>query len=579
MKIKHLILAFGGASLLAACNLDEYPYGFYSEDNFYKTEADAESAVNYIYDAINYIEYSRSIVFLGDMNTDDMEPKGDAAAANKELDGWKINNFKTNTTLGNFYKYSYITINRANAVIKKVPGMNIDEAYFMRAYSYFNLARNFGCVPVHTTPVETLEDTAVPAAESLDAMWKLVIEDFKTAGTLLPFFAAPETGRADRAAAYGMLAKAYLYIASAKEHGVPQYAAMSHDVDEYYAEAVKYAGLVVDNPEQTVFRFDDNLLDIYDVERPAGPEHIFIMSMDRTGESEGQYSKISKMYLPYVSGATIYLKQGDSDQMVPTHDGWGEYRTALSFYDAFASGEYARILEAYRREVPAGKKIVMGEIGFKFVEPADSLLQAENLRRAAAHPNASTDDSQMFVYDPMYGTDMADALFQTIHAGYSGCIAWMLDDAMHFKEAPDKLKIWGFWNIFGDEIFGAGEERVRPWYYAWSLLCRTLRPGSDFFAADVRGAAGVKAVAAVKDGRRTVAVVNVSREPRRVRIECPGWERFRQAIRYRYGEGLMRTEGDHTLLPDATGLRIDFRSGAEYDMPGESMILLTEQND
>ena len=158
MKIKHLILAFGGASLLAACNLDEYPYGFYSEDNFYKTEADAESAVNYIYDAINYIEYSRSIVFLGDMNTDDMEPKGDAAAANKELDGWKINNFKTNTTLGNFYKYSYITINRANAVIKKVPGMNIDEgrrnrflgeAYFMRAYSYFNLARNFGCVPVH----------------------------------------------------------------------------------------------------------------------------------------------------------------------------------------------------------------------------------------------------------------------------------------------------------------------------------------------------------------------------------------------------------------------------------------------
>lgn len=291
MKIKHLILAFGGASLLAACNLDEYPYGFYSEDNFYKTEADAESAVNYIYDAINYIEYSRSIVFLGDMNTDDMEPKGDAAAANKELDGWKINNFKTNTTLGNFYKYSYITINRANAVIKKVPGMNIDEgrrnrflgeAYFMRAYSYFNLARNFGCVPVHTTPVETLEDTAVPAAESLDAMWKLVIEDFKTAGTLLPFFATPETGRADRAAAYGMLAKAYLYIASAKEHGVPQYAAMSHDVDEYYAEAVKYAGLVVDNPEQTVFRFDDNLLDIYDVERPAGPEHIFIMSMDRT---------------------------------------------------------------------------------------------------------------------------------------------------------------------------------------------------------------------------------------------------------------------------------------------------------
>ena len=74
-------------SAMFSCSLEEYPYGFYSEENFYKTAADAEAAVNYIYDAINYIEYSRSIVFLGDMNTDVMNPKGDAAAANKQLDG------------------------------------------------------------------------------------------------------------------------------------------------------------------------------------------------------------------------------------------------------------------------------------------------------------------------------------------------------------------------------------------------------------------------------------------------------------------------------------------------------------
>lgn len=348
MKIKRIILSMAGLSLLAACNLEEYPYGFYSEDNSYNTEADAEAAVNYIYDAINYIEYSRSIVFLGDMNTDDMEPKGDAAAANKELDGWKINNFKTNSTLGNFYKYSYITINRANAVIKKVPGMAIDqairdryvgEAYFMRGYSYFNLARNFGCVPIHTEPVETLGDTAVPVAASLDEMWQLIIDDLTEASRLLPYYPTPDTGRADRAAACGLLAKAYLYIASAKDHGAPRYAEMSHDVDAYYAEAAKWAAEVVDNPEQTVYGFDDNLLDIYDVEKPTGPEHLFLMSMDRTGESEGQYSKISKMYLAYISGATIYLKQGDTEQMIPTHDGWGEYRTALSFYEAFEAGD------------------------------------------------------------------------------------------------------------------------------------------------------------------------------------------------------------------------------------------------
>lgn len=349
MKLKNIILAIGSLTVLASCSLEEYPYGFYSEHNFYKTPADAEAAVNYIYDAINYIEYSRAIVFLGDMNTDVMVPKGDAAAANQELDGWIMNNFKTNSTLGNFFKYSYIVINRANSVISRISEMeNIDdelkaryigEAYFMRGYSYFCLARNFGKVPVHTAPVTTLEDTAVPASESLDSMWELVIDDLSAAAGMLPLYSHPETGRADRAAAYGILAKAYLYIASAKESGVPEYADMSHDADDYYAKAAEAAAKVVDNAEQTTYGFETNLMDIYDVEKPDGPEHIFIMSMDRTGDSEGQYSKISKMYLPYIAGGTVYLRQGDTDTYIPSHDGWGEYRTSIDFYKSFESGD------------------------------------------------------------------------------------------------------------------------------------------------------------------------------------------------------------------------------------------------
>ena len=55
MKKNTLILlssAIIGMTAFASCDLSETPYGFYSEDNFYKTEADAQSAVNYIYDAI-----------------------------------------------------------------------------------------------------------------------------------------------------------------------------------------------------------------------------------------------------------------------------------------------------------------------------------------------------------------------------------------------------------------------------------------------------------------------------------------------------------------------------------------------
>lgn len=94
----------------------------------------------------------------------------------------------------------------------------------------------------------------------------------------------------------------------------------------------------------------------------------------------------------------------------------------------------------------------MGEIGLKYVAPEDKALNELNRLRAETYKYASIEDSQMSVYDVAYGLDMADALVQTLQAGYSGTVAWMLDDAMHNNEAPDKLKIWGFWNSFGDEF-------------------------------------------------------------------------------------------------------------------------------
>lgn len=382
---KSIIIAIC-ASLLCACSLEEYPYGFYSEDNFYKTEADAVSATNYIYDAINYIEYSRAIVFLGDMNTDSMDPKASGTAANLELDGWKMATFRTNATLYNLYHYSYITINRANSVIENVGSMNIDESiknplvgegYFMRAYSYYNLTRNFGCVPMHLKTVRKLDDTIEPAAESLDVVWKQIFDDLDEAIKLMPVYAAPVTGRTDRIAACALAAKACLYLASAKEHGVPRYADMSIDVEQYYAKAVEYASKVVDDPAQKTYGFEPNLLDIYDVEKPTGPEHIFIMSMDRTGKSEGQYSKISKMYIPYVSGGTIYLKQGDCDVLIASHDGWSEYCTNKDFYAAFEAGDLRHdwlfCNEVYNAAGEVTASVANGKLTYpfcrKFIDP------------------------------------------------------------------------------------------------------------------------------------------------------------------------------------------------------------------
>jgi len=344
MKINSKLIALftGAAATLSSCNLDETPYGFYSEDNFYRSAEDAEAAVNYAYGCLTFLEYSRSVFFLGDMPSETLTTKSDASKDNQDLNNWKVADFPTNGTLENFFKYCYIGINRSNAIIKKIPGCEFDEslknhylgeAYFLRAWNYFNLVRNFGLVPMQYSVVETLEQTSSPKAQNLDEVYDLILGDCRRAADLMEAYESPRLGRVDRVAAQALAAKAYLYVASAKEHGVKLYRDMRRDTKEMYDSAAYYANKVVN--EQNVYHFDTDLLDIYDVEKPNGPEHIFMMSMDRSGTSEGQYSKISKMFIPYIDGATIYIRQGDSDTFIPSHDGWGEYQTTQTFYNSF----------------------------------------------------------------------------------------------------------------------------------------------------------------------------------------------------------------------------------------------------
>lgn len=351
MKINNKIsaLAFGASVVLSSCNLDETPYGFYAEDNFYQSAGDAEAAVNYAYGCLTFLEYSRSVFFLGDMPSETLTTKSDASKDNQDLNNWKIADFPTNGTLENFFKYCYIGINRSNAVIKKVPGCSFDEslknqylgeAYFLRAWNYFNLVRNFGLVPMQYSVVETIEQTSSPLARDLDEVFDLILGDCRRGAELMGAYDSPRLGRVDKVAAQSLAAKAYLYVASAKEHNVKLYRDMRRDVSEMYDSAAYYSNLVVNG--QNVYHFDSNLLDIYDVEKSSGPEHIFIMSMDRSGTSEGQYSKISKMFLPYIDGATIYLRQGDSDTFIPSHDGWGEYQTTIAFYNSFDEDDLRR---------------------------------------------------------------------------------------------------------------------------------------------------------------------------------------------------------------------------------------------
>ncbi|MDP5200364.1 cellulase family glycosylhydrolase [Flavobacterium sp. DG2-3] len=239
------------------------------------------------------------------------------------------------------------------------------------------------------------------------------------------------------------------------------------------------------------------------------------------------------------------------------------------------SGEYTSILKAYKDAVPKGKPIVMGEIGFKFVEKHDEALMNENIERAKAKPYASVEDSQMFVYNYVYGSDMADALIQTVNAGYSGSVAWMLDDAMHAKEQKNKLKVWGFWNILGDEYFGSKEEEVRPWFYAWSLLTKYMPTGCKVHQVSVNGNPNLKAVSVSKDGKNMIAIVNVSNQNLKVNLTSKNLPVLEKVKSFAYAKNQLKLEGDHTMLPNKTNFTLHLKDNTTQTIPAEGLLVLT----
>lgn len=67
----------------------------------------------------------------------------------------------------------------------------LGEAYFLRAWNYFNLVRNFGLVPMHATMVDKLDKTSTPLAANLDQVYDLILGDCRKATDLLTVNATP----------------------------------------------------------------------------------------------------------------------------------------------------------------------------------------------------------------------------------------------------------------------------------------------------------------------------------------------------------------------------------------------------
>lgn len=214
-------------AVITSCKkaLIETSYDFIVPTSFYKTEADANAAIIGVYNTL------LSNGFYG--NFWQYENDSDHASG----PSW----FFGHTGQGNFLGFwgtdtpwndHYTMISRTNSVLENVSGMNINadvknrvlgEAYFFRAFAYFDLVRLYGGVPLHLHTVASGKEPASMPRAAVMEVYAQIIADLKLAETMLFKYNDVKSGGLGHVTKDGaqlLLAKVYATIGSGSLSGV-----------------------------------------------------------------------------------------------------------------------------------------------------------------------------------------------------------------------------------------------------------------------------------------------------------------------------------------------------------------------
>lgn len=223
--LSYMLVSALLSGALTSCSdsfLDLKDPNHFTNENFWKDKADAESALAAAYSPIKYQMYGYYGAFDGWLN---LNSRGDDifTILNEEASMWDIANFQNSATTGNDpFGALYAGIQRANIVLRyidDVPASGITEsdratikgeALTLRAYQYFLLVNNYGDVPLRLIPSneDDPNKTSSPQAE----IWAQIETDLLTAikdGNLPENRPAEQKGRIEKGAAITILGKVY----------------------------------------------------------------------------------------------------------------------------------------------------------------------------------------------------------------------------------------------------------------------------------------------------------------------------------------------------------------------------------
>lgn len=274
-------------------------------ETFYNTPKEVEAAVNAVYSPLRLAYYT---IGVNSAHSDYAYGRGSWAALN---DFQGLNSVWI-TRVSEVWTYYYQSIRNANIVIRNAPGgkaisqQDIDkyvaEAKFLRAFTYFQLVRHWGGVPIRTD--ENIDAIEAPRA-SEEKVFELILQDLTDAEANLPDD-QPVSGRPDKWAAKTLLADVYLHLGR-------------------YGEARNKAAEVIDEGKYSLVPIStvDDFQDIFGPDVVTTPEEIFYLKFSHEpNQGDTWPGLMNHPATGLYGGGGVYGVHSDSNN--PVYAGWDD---------------------------------------------------------------------------------------------------------------------------------------------------------------------------------------------------------------------------------------------------------------
>jgi len=316
LKYLFLVLVLG-TSLVGCSDLKEEPVGLLAPDGFFQTTNDIQTAVDGAFThAINEKFWGRKLSIALMLRSDMVNLQSDQT---RRVEHNEMTTLANNGMSSESWLKSYQGIAAANQAIAGAELVEVSadlknpvtaQAYFIRAFYYFHLVRQYGGVPYIDAPITDAEAAGSISRTPASEVYANIISDLEYAKNWLP---NTQSSRAipAKSAASSYLALVYLTMGE-------------------YQKAYDEAKEVIDNKGTYDLALESDFQALFDATQiDASKEPIFALDYNNVEAPNNAYDQIAPM-----TGI-----RGDDRN---SGGGWSVAVPTLAVYETWPAGDYRR---------------------------------------------------------------------------------------------------------------------------------------------------------------------------------------------------------------------------------------------